>query len=49
MDDANLTGIETVKNAEQLNNDVIYNLQGVRVNKAQKGIFIKNGKKFVIK
>ena len=46
--DPNLTGIENVKNAE-LNNDAIYNLQGVRVNNAQKGIFIKNGKKFVIK
>jgi hypothetical protein len=48
VDDANLTGIENVKTAEQ-NNDAIYNLQGVRVNKAQKGIFIMNGKKFVVK
>jgi hypothetical protein len=46
--DPNFTGIENVKNAE-LNNDAIYNLQGVRVNKAQKGIFIMNGKKFVVK
>ena len=44
----NFTGIEDVKVAEQ-NSDAIYNLQGVRVNNAQKGIFIKNGKKFVVK
>ena len=30
-------------------NDVIYNLAGQRVSKAQKGIFIKNGKKVVVK
>ena len=46
--DANTTGIETVKNAEQ-NSDAIFNLQGVRVSGAQKGIFIKNGKKYVVK
>ena len=47
--DANTTGIETVKNEVELNSDAIYNLQGVRVSGAQKGIFIKNGKKFVVK
>ena len=45
--DANTTGIETVKAAES--NDAIYNLQGVRVNNAQKGIYIMNGKKVVLK
>lgn len=45
--DANTTGIETVKAAES--NDAIYNLQGVRVSNAQKGIYILNGKKVVLK
>ena len=30
-------------------NGAIYNLQGQRVNKAQKGVFIQNGKKIVVK
>lgn len=39
-------GIVTVNS----DNDAIYNLQGVRVNSAtQKGIYIKNGKKFIVK
>ena len=41
------TGIENV-NAES-NNGAIYNLQGVRVNGAVKGMFIQNGKKYVVK
>lgn len=45
--DANTTGIETVKAAES--NDAIFNLQGVRVSNAQKGIYIMNGKKVVLK
>lgn len=45
--DAETTGIETVKAAES--NDAIFNLQGVRVNNAQKGIYIMNGKKVVLK
>jgi len=46
-----VTGIETVKTAEDtdLENAVIYNLNGQRVEKAQKGINIVNGKKVVIK
>jgi hypothetical protein len=42
----NTTGIETI---EEINveKNAIYNLQGVRVNKAQKGIYIINGKKVV--
>jgi len=45
------TGIETVKTAEEtsLENAVIYNLNGQRVDKAQKGLYIVNGKKVVIK
>jgi len=47
----NPTAIETVKTAEEtsLENAVIYNLNGQRVEKAQKGINIVNGKKVVIK
>ena len=41
------TGIENVE--VESNNDAIYNLQGVRVNGATKGLFIQNGKKYVVK
>jgi hypothetical protein len=41
------TGIETVKVAKKA--DVIYNLRGQKVNKAEKGLFIINGRKVVIK
>lgn len=43
------TGIETVKNID-VNNDAIYNLQGVRVDNPVKGrVYIQNGKKIVVK
>lgn len=41
----NQTAVEAVKTAAE--NGVIFNLAGQRVNKAQKGIFIVNGKKVV--
>ena len=41
------TGISTVKNGQQT--DTIYNMQGVRVNNVQKGVYIVNGRKVVIK
>ena len=41
------TGIDTVENS--VGNGAVYNLQGQRVNKAQKGVFIQNGKKVVLK
>ena len=47
-----LAGEETaIKAIEQMVEDdaPVYNLQGVRVNAAQKGMFIKNGKKFIVK
>lgn len=44
--DHNATAIESVE-TESENNDAIYNLQGVRVNKAQKGVYIQNGKKVI--
>lgn len=42
------TAIESI-NATETAEGEIYNLQGVRVNGAQKGIYIKNGKKFIVK
>jgi hypothetical protein len=41
------TGIETIHTDGS--EDVIYNLQGVRVKKAGKGVYIINGKKTVIR
>lgn len=40
------TGINAI-NAE--NNDAIYNLQGQRVNAAKAGVYVKNGKKYIVK
>jgi len=40
------TGIQNIEAAE-LEDGAIFNLQGIRVNEAQKGLYIKNGKKFV--
>ena len=48
VDEENYTGISSVKTTAE-DNDAIYNLQGVRVNKAQKGLYIQNGKKYVVK
>ena len=46
MDDT-ATGINTVN--AQIENGAIYNLQGQKVQKAQKGLYIINGKKAVVK
>ena len=47
-EDAEATGIENVSTETvEEGNVAIYNLNGIRVNKAQKGIFIINGKKVV--
>ena len=43
------TAIESIQNVAESENGEIYNLQGVRVNGTQKGIFIKNGKKYIVK
>jgi hypothetical protein len=44
------TGVETIDNSQlTIDNAPVYNLQGQRVNKAQKGVFIQNGKKVVVK
>lgn len=43
------TAIKGFQAEAQDANAPIYTLQGVRVNKAQKGIYIQNGKKFIMK
>ena len=43
-------GIDTINNSQlTIDNGAIYNLQGQKVNKAQKGVFIQNGRKVVLK
>lgn len=42
------TGI-TTHEVQGVQNDVFYTLQGVHVKNPQKGVFIKNGKKYIIK
>lgn len=44
-----VTGIDGINRSDVVKDDVIYNLLGQRVNKMQKGIYIVNGKKVVIK
>ncbi len=43
------TGISTIENANILGNGAIYNLNGQRVEKAQKGLYIIDGKKVMMK
>ncbi len=44
------TGITTILDAKELNNDEnVYNLNGQRVEKAHKGLYIINGKKVNVK
>ena len=51
--DNEATGVETIDgltpNPSPNGKGSMYNLQGQRVNKAQKGVFIQNGKKVVVK
>ena len=47
--DGSYTAINGVNADASVNNDAIYNLSGQRVNKAQKGIYIQNGKKVLVK
>ena len=47
--DGNATAITAIEAAEAVNNGVIYNLSGQRVVKPLKGIYIQNGKKFIVK
>ena len=43
------TGIESVNNSEQPADNVYYNLNGQRIDKPSKGLYIHNGKKVIIK
>lgn len=45
--DGETTAIKSIENAET--NNAIYNLNGQRVSKAQKGLYIVNGKKTIVK
>ena len=49
FDDDNEDGISRPASAPSLNGGEVYNLQGQRVEKAQKGLYIVNGKKVFIK
>ena len=47
---AGVTGIDNMENGTlNMENGAVYNLQGQRVNKAQKGVYIQNGRKVVLK
>lgn len=48
ISDSDVDGIVSYQ-AEEHDNGAFYTLQGIQVNQPQKGIVIKNGKKFVIK
>ena len=49
-DDDETTDIESVTTDEEAkDNDVYYNLNGQRVSNPQKGVYIHNGKKVIIK
>lgn len=47
--DSSATAINGINATENNSEKVIYNLQGVRMNTAQKGVYIINGKKVVMK
>ncbi len=47
--DDETTGITTVMTAEQMGAEGIFNIGGQKVEKAQKGLYIVNGKKMVVK
>lgn len=47
--DGTITGIKNVTSNEESRNDKFYNLSGQQVSQPAKGIYIKNGKKYIIK
>ena len=49
MDTDTATAIERIKADDAYGRDYIFDLQGQRVNKNSKGIYIQNGRKFVVK
>ena len=48
MMDNSLTGVKTILN-ENLQNEQVYDLQGRKVTRPAKGLYIMNGKKVIIK
>jgi len=44
-----ITGVETIKATDKVNDGAIYNLAGQKVDKDYKGLLIKNGKKMIQK
>ena len=48
VDDTTITEIDEV-DADQTDRDVFFNLSGQRISHPQKGVYIKNGKKVIIK
>lgn len=49
LDEAQATAIYGVKEVKTAEEGAIYNLQGVRVSNPTKGVYIQNGKKFIVK
>lgn len=47
--DGTITGIKNVTSNEESRNDKFFNLSGQQVSQPTKGIYIKNGKKYIIK
>lgn len=47
FDDGTITGITDLKHA--VNDGIFYNMSGMRVERPAKGLFIRNGKKFIVK
>ena len=43
------SGINAITNGAQSADGSVYNLQGIRVTNPTKGVYIQNGKKYVIK
>lgn len=43
------TGISGITNAAQADNSIYFSISGVKTTKPQKGIYIHNGKKVVLK
>lgn len=48
VEDGSVTGIDAVGNA-QVGNDVVYDMQGRVVENPVRGIYVRNGKKFVVR
>ncbi len=49
LENGDPSGIEAIKNGEQKDNAPVYNLNGQHVDTPQKGIYIKNGRKVLMK